>query len=70
MVLFRFEYDLWFLASIRFHNDDASAFHQLQAQVSGPSTLANAFLQVPQYVHRRHICIHHQNASDVSPRLF
>jgi hypothetical protein len=42
-------------ADIRFHHDDAATFYQLQTQISGASSLANADLQIHQHIYCSHI---------------
>lgn len=49
----------------RLHYDDASAVHQLQVEVCGPSSMEDDDLQGTQHLHRWYICICHQNADAV-----
>ena len=53
----------------RLHHDDAAAVHQLQAEVGRAPAVAHAQLQGPQHVHRRPVCLRHQDADPLPHRL-
>lgn len=59
----------FFSWAFRFHHDDAAAVHQLQTEVCGPPPLEDAHVQSPQYIHRRPLCLRHQDAHDVQNRM-
>ena len=54
---------------LRFHHDDPSAVHQLQAEVCCSSALAYVDVQGPQHLHRRHLRLCHQDADHVPHRM-
>lgn len=55
---------------LRLHPDDPSALHQLQAEISRPSALAHAHLQIFDHHNRRYVRISGDDAVAASAELF
>lgn len=54
----------------RVYNDDTATVHQLQTKIRSPPPMARLHLQIPQHLHRRPLCIHHQDAPPTQDSMF